>query len=227
MRASSAEPRTGCQDGRTRYLSLARYVFSAVVGSPLDKEYPLRPARSLSYSAARGLGQLECLVCDSGGGGFAVAGNLHRREREFDAIGVERFLIMASACRRIGKFSPGKVIIFIRSCTAKSPSASTPCIFNGSMIIVQFGVLRQVETDLLDQLFRLVDVAVIGDADRQLVDGPVAALVLDGAQKTERHGVERAALMAQPDRAKAEGFDGALVVAALDVFADPEGVVEQ
>ena len=33
--------------------------------------------------------------------------------------------------------------------------------------------------------------------------------------------------MPQPDRAKAEEFDGALVVAALDVFADPEGVVEQ
>ena len=33
--------------------------------------------------------------------------------------------------------------------------------------------------------------------------------------------------MAQPDRAKAEGLDRALVVAALDIFADPEGVIEQ
>ena len=33
--------------------------------------------------------------------------------------------------------------------------------------------------------------------------------------------------MPQPDRAKAEGFDGPLVIAALDVLADPERVVEQ
>jgi hypothetical protein len=52
-------------------------------------------------------------------------------------------------------------------------------------------------------------------------------IVLDGAQKRERHGIERTALMPQPDRAKAEGFDRALVVAALDVLADLEGVVEQ
>jgi hypothetical protein len=40
-----------------------------------------------------GLGQFERAVCDSGrgvSGGFAVAGDLHRREREFDAIGIER-----------------------------------------------------------------------------------------------------------------------------------------
>src|SRR5947207_14354247 len=33
--------------------------------------------------------------------------------------------------------------------------------------------------------------------------------------------------MPQPYRAKAEGFDGALAIAALDVLADPEGVVEE
>jgi hypothetical protein len=74
----------------------------------------------------RGLGQLECAVCDSGGGGFAIAGNLHRQIREFGTIGIEDFLIMASAYRRMTKFLPGKVIIFIRSCTAKSSRASTP-----------------------------------------------------------------------------------------------------
>src|SRR5580693_9178522 len=138
------------------------------------------------------------------------------------------FLIMASACRRIGKFSPGKVIIFIRSWTAKSPSASTPCIFSGSRINgLNSGFLSQFQPDLLDQLSGAVDIAVIGDAYREFVDGPVAALVLDGAQQAERHGVKRAALMPQLDRADAEALDGALVIAALDVFADPKGVVEQ
>jgi hypothetical protein len=56
---------------------------------------------------------------------------------------------------------------------------------------------------------------------------PVAALVLHGPQQAERHGVERAALMPQLDRADAETFDGALVVAALDVLADAERIVEQ
>jgi hypothetical protein len=34
-------------------------------------------------------------------------------------------------------------------------------------------------------------------------------------------------MMPQLDRADAEAFDGALVVAGLDVFPDPEGVIEQ
>src|SRR4029077_8413661 len=72
-----------------------------------------------------------------------------------------------------------------------------------------------------------LDIAVIGDAHREFVDGPVAALVLNRAQQAERHGVEGAALMPQLDRADAEAFDGALVVAALDVFADAERIVEQ
>jgi hypothetical protein len=50
----------------------------------------------------------------NGGGGFAVAGELHGCEGEFDAVGVERLLIMARALSRIIKFSPGRVIIFIR-----------------------------------------------------------------------------------------------------------------
>ena len=43
--------------------------------------------------ASRRVGQLQCSLCGAGGGGgggFAVAGDLHRWEREFDAIGVER-----------------------------------------------------------------------------------------------------------------------------------------
>ena len=91
----------------------------------------------------------------------------------------------------------------------------------------EFRVLGQVQPDLLDQLAGAFEVAVIGDADRQLVDDPVAALVLDGAQETERHGVDRATVVPQLDRANAEAFDGPLVIAALNVLPDPEGVVEE
>jgi adenylate cyclase len=37
-----------------------------------------------------------------------------------------------ATCRRMTNCSPGRVIIFARSWTAKSPSWSTPCIFKGS-----------------------------------------------------------------------------------------------
>jgi len=43
----------------------------------------------------------------------------------------------------------------------------------------------------------------------------------------EGHGVERPVMMAQLHRAQAEALDDAAIGAALDVFADPEGVVEQ
>src|SRR5205823_9204316 len=91
----------------------------------------------------------------------------------------------------------------------------------------EFGLLGKFQPDLLDQLSGLVDVAVIGDADRKFVDDPVAALVLYGSQQAERNRVDRAALMPQPHRAKAETFNSTLIVAALNVFADPEGVVEE
>src|SRR3546814_9612267 len=91
----------------------------------------------------------------------------------------------------------------------------------------QLGILRQLLADLLDQLLYLVEVGVIGEADRQLVDHPIAAHVLNRAQLAERHGVERPAVMPQLDGAQAEGLHGPLVAAALDVLADPAGVVEQ
>ena len=85
----------------------------------------------------------------------------------------------------------------------------------------------QVQPDLLNQLSRLFEVAVIGDADRDLVDDPVAALVLNGAQQAEWHGVDRAAVVPQPDRTDAEAFDRAFVIAALDVLADPKRILQQ
>ena len=91
----------------------------------------------------------------------------------------------------------------------------------------ELGIGGQLLADLFDQLLRLVEVGVVGDADRHLVDDPVAAHVLHRAELAEGHGVERPAMVPQLHRAEAEGLDRALVAAALDVLADPEGVVEQ
>src|SRR6185436_234628 len=44
------------------------------------------------------------------------------------------FLISALALRRMTNCSPGRVFIFTRTCIAKSPKESTPCIFIGSMM---------------------------------------------------------------------------------------------
>ena len=91
----------------------------------------------------------------------------------------------------------------------------------------ELGIGRELLADLLDDLLHLVEVGVVGDAERELVDHPVAAHVLHRAQRAERHGVEVAAMVAQLDRAQREALDRALVAAADDVLADPEGVVEQ
>ena len=81
--------------------------------------------------------------------------------------------------------------------------------------------------DLLDHLLHQVEVGIVGDADRDLVDDPVAAEVLHRPQHPERHGVYGPAVVAQPDRAQGEALDGTAIVAADDVLADPERVVEQ
>src|SRR3546814_9538857 len=59
----------------------------------------------------------------------------------------------------------------------------------------QLGILRQLLADLLDQLLYLVEVGVIGEADRQLVDHPIAAHVLNRAQRSEEHTSELQSLM--------------------------------
>src|SRR3546814_9758182 len=91
----------------------------------------------------------------------------------------------------------------------------------------ELGILGQLLPDLLDQLAGLFQVGVVGDADGQLVDDPVAAHVLYCAQFAEGHRVQRPAMMPELHRAQTEGFDDAFVAAALDVLADPEGIVEQ
>ncbi len=91
----------------------------------------------------------------------------------------------------------------------------------------QLRVLRQGLADALHDFANAIEVGLVGHVDADLVHHPVAALVLDGAEDAERHGVERSALMPQLDGPQAEGLDRALVGAALDILADPEGVVDE
>src|SRR5690606_38473646 len=81
--------------------------------------------------------------------------------------------------------------------------------------------------DLLDDLLHPIEIGIVGNADRELVDHPVAAHVLHRAELAERYCEEIAAMVPQLDRAQRERLDRALVLAADDVLADPERVVEQ
>src|SRR5439155_11485448 len=171
---------------------------------------------------------LEAALREGGGGGFALAGDRHGREGEFDAILVERLLD-----HRIS-LAPDDELL------ARQGHHLHPDLHREIAELLdplhlqrlkyqwrKFFVLLQIQADLFDQLAGTFNIAVIGDADHHLVDDPVAALVLDGTQEAERHGVDRAAMVPQLDRANAEAFDGALIIAALDVLADPEGVIHQ
>ena len=81
--------------------------------------------------------------------------------------------------------------------------------------------------DLLDDPLHLVEVGVVGQPQRDLVDHPVARIVGDLLERAERHRMQVAAVVAQLDRAQREALDRAADAAALDVLADPEGIVEQ
>ena len=128
---------------------------------------------------------------DSGGGGLRFAGELHGREGEFDTVLVERLLD-----HRVGLAAGHELL-------ARQRHHLCP---DRHCVIAEFvdplhlqrlddewrelRVLLRLEPDLLDQLSRLFEVAVIGDADRDLVDDPVAALfstapnTLNGTVKT-------------------------------------------
>src|SRR5918993_5180023 len=89
----------------------------------------------------------------------------------------------------------------------------------------EFRVRLQLLPDRLDDLAGALEIAVVGDADRELVDHPVAAHVLHCPELAEGHRVYRPSLVPELDGAQRERLDRALVRAALDVLADPKGVV--
>ena len=85
--------------------------------------------------------------------------------------------------------SPGLVIIFIRIWMAKSPNCvDTLHLQRLENVRRELRVGEQLLADLLDDLLHLVEIGIVGDADRQLVDHPVAAHVLDRtrARRTAR-----------------------------------------
>src|SRR6516165_200227 len=172
--------------------------------------------------------QLQAALRDGGGRGFALAGDLHGREGEFDAVLVERLLD-----HRVSLAANDELLA--RHGHHLRPDRDREIAELVDPLHLQglkdqrreLRILLQVEPDLLDQLPRLFKVAVIGDTDCDLVDDPVAAHVLDRAQEVERHREDRAAVVPQPDGTNAEAFDGALITAGLDVFADPESIVHQ
>ena len=53
-------------------------------------------------------------------------------------------------------------------------------------IAAKLWISREIETDLLDDLPRLLEVCIVPDRDIELLDHPVAAHVLHGAQLAER-----------------------------------------
>ena len=91
----------------------------------------------------------------------------------------------------------------------------------------EFGIGGKLGAKLLDQLAQDLHVGLVAHGHAELVDDPVTAHVLDCPQISERHRAQGAAMVAQLHRAQAKAFDGALVAAGLDVFADAEGIVEQ
>src|ERR1700730_2619566 len=176
------------------------------------------------------MGQLQSALCygSGGGGSFAFAGDRHGWEGEFDAVFVERLLD-----HRIGLAPDDELLA--RQGHHLHPDLDREIAEVFDTLHLQWledqrrelFVLLQIQPDLLDQLAGALEIAVVGDADHQLVDDPVAALVLDCTQEAERHGVDRATVVPELDRANAEAFDRTLIIAALDVLADPEGVVHQ
>src|SRR6202011_279092 len=176
------------------------------------------------------MGQLQSALCygSGGGGSFAFAGDRHGREGEFDAVFVERLLD-----HRIGLAPDDELLAGQGHHLHPDLNREIAKVLNTLHLQRledqrrELFVLLQIQPDLLDQLAGALEIAVVGDADHQLVDDPVTALVLDCTQEAERHGVDRATVVSQLDRANAEAFDRTLVIAALDVLADPEGVIHQ
>jgi hypothetical protein len=119
---------------------------------------------------------------DRSGRGFAFAGDLHGREREFDPVLVECLFD-----HRIG-LPPDYELLARQRHHLRSDrdriiaELVDPLHFERlDDLRCEFRVLGQIKPNLLDQLLGKFQVAIIGDADRDLVDDPVPAHVFDRA----------------------------------------------
>jgi predicted phage terminase large subunit-like protein len=230
--APARSRRTGCGNSINKPRRVARSPRDRnPIGDGQTARHPPAIVLSAGSSTAlsrRRLGQLQGALRDSRRRGFGFTRDLHGREGEFDPILVEGLFD-----HRIGLAADHELFAWhghhLRPDRHRVIAELVDALHLQGLDDQRrkFRVLLQLQPDLLDQLPRLFEVAVIGDADRDLVDDPVAAHVFDRAQQVERHGEDRAAVMPQPDRADTEPLHGALVAAGLDVFADPERVVDQ
>ncbi len=73
----------------------------------------------------------------------------------------------------------------------------------------------------------LVDVRFVGDRDLEFDDHPVTAVIGERCELAVGDRMQGAPVMAHAQRADRDAFDRSLEAARLDVFADPERVVEQ
>ena len=89
------------------------------------------------------------------------------------------------------------------------------------------GVIKKLLTELLDDLAHLLHVGVIGHPEGKLHHRPVTGIVLHVLDLAERHRGEGPAVMAQLHRSDRDLLHNALRAADIDVFAFPEGIVDQ
>src|SRR5439155_14295825 len=94
-------------------------------------------------------------------------------------------------------------------------------------IILQFGILEHREPDLLSYLAQLFEIGITGHAEVEFQRRPVATEIRDLAELSEGNRVDLAILVPEADRAQGEAFDGALRLAAVDVFADAKRIIGQ
>src|SRR5689334_6849531 len=122
---------------------------------------------------------------------LAAACDLDRREGELDAVVVERLLdhgirlalypelLVARPSHHLHAHLDGEVAELLDALHLER-------LENSVLVVRVFGELL---ADLLHQLSRLLQVAVVGETNGELVDHPVARHVLHAAQLAERHHV--------------------------------------
>src|SRR4051794_27566006 len=153
-----------------------------------------------------------------GRGAVPGAADMNGRERELDAVLVEGLLDHGERAA-----ADHELLVWLRHHLEPKLDRIVSELFDAlhlqrlEDVRRELRVGRELLADRLDELFRLLDIGVVGYADRHLVDDPVAAHVLHRAELAEGNGVDRPAVMAELHRAQAERLDRTLVIAALDI----------
>jgi hypothetical protein len=88
-------------------------------------------------------------------------------------------------------------------------------------------VCHQLVTDALNQAFQQIQIGVIRHHDAELLHDPVARMIRDRLQVSERHGMQLTVQVPQLYRAQREALHRSPNAAALDVLSDTERVIEQ